>query len=717
MKKLFLFLFILFLTGAINAQQLSYRFANPRIIRIFGGQYLEFDVQIKCSQPGTYLWTSTIKLNFNNTTFNNSVGNWGVTKIGLFAGNTGGFSPPPKYTVVQTITGTAPNKILNIGLLGQASKLPNGPSSTDFCEIPIDYTTIVTIDAPLSVFTGDALAGVDFLESGMNGFQQYISAPSILTSYNNPNLFDSRDFINAYTGRFYSNTYGWSQIGGATDNVQYNNWATNVSTTVWEDASITQTDNTAALANNLYIGNGSATVPVLTIPANKWLTVSGTLTNPGTAANLLVADKGSLILNTSAPASVDKYITGDWTSATTGWHLLSSPVAAQSISGNWTPSGASGDYDFYAFDETKLYEYWLNFKAGDFAAFNGGTNFVPGRGYLVSYEQSGTKTFSGNLNVANVTRSGLANTAGSACPGWQLVGNPFTSAIDWSAGTWTKTNIDAVAQVWDETAASYKTMIEKGNIIPAMNGFMVHTPGSGSLTIPADARLHNANSWYKSSGEEFILLKANDLQSTASQSSIVRFNPQATEAYDSEFDSYFMPGYAALFYSKSGDDSYALNTLPELSDNLVIPFSFVKNESTQYSIELEKSIAGAVVYLTDKKTGIDHNLSLNPVFSFTADAGDAAERFVLHFDNLNVNVNTVENNFSLWYNQGELHFSSLPVNLLSVSLIDMAGRELFHLEKPSSDHISLGYRYGTGWYLVKVTMTDKVVTKKIYINN
>ena len=230
------------------------------------------------------------------------------------------------------------------------------------------------------------------------------------------------------------------------------------------------------------------------------------------------------------------------------------------------------------------------------------TTFIPGKGYLVAYQQTDTKTFSGNLNVADVTLSGLTNTGTSAYPGWHLAGNPFASAINWGSGTWTKTNINAVAQVWSSADGSYKTTTEQSDIIPAMNGFMVYTTGSGELTIPADAREHNAANWYKSD-EEFILLKANDLEGLTSQSSIVRFNPSATEAYDADFDAYFLAGFAPMFYSVSGSSLYALNTLPAVSNELAIPFGFMKNSATNYNIELAKNIPATIVYLTDIKTG------------------------------------------------------------------------------------------------------------------
>ena len=218
---------------------------------------------------------------------------------------------------------------------------------------------------------------------------------------------------------------------------------------------------------------------------------------------------------TTIERTIDAYTTG-----TNGWHLISSPVVAQSIGGDWTPGTG---YDFYVLDESNA-SYWLNQK--NHPEF---TNFIPGTGYLVAYQNTSTKTFTGAMNAGPVTKSGLTSTTGDFA-GWHLVGNPFTSAINYATGTWTKTNLDAEMQVWSSADASYKTSTEVGGIVPAMNGFMVHTSGSGELTIPLNSRVHNAASWYKST-EDFILLKANDPTNQSSQSSLVRFNSGATNQF------------------------------------------------------------------------------------------------------------------------------------------------------------------------------------------
>jgi hypothetical protein len=452
---------------------------------------------------------------------------------------------------------------------------------------------------------------------------------------------------------------------------------------------------------------------IVEIAATGSLTVDGTLSNSGSLnIKSTATNTGSLIHSTAdVPATVERYITAaTWETAGSGWHLLSSPVAAQSISGNWTPTGTGNDYDFYAFDETATTEYWLNQKVGA----NNITTFIPGKGYLVAYQQTDTKTFSGNLNVADVTLSGLTNTGTSSYPGWHLAGNPFASAINWGSGTWTKTNINAVAQVWSSADGSYKTTTEQSDIIPAMNGFMVYTTGSGELTIPADAREHNAANWYKSD-EEFILLKANDLEGLTSQSSIVRFNPSATEAYDADFDAYFLAGFAPMFYSVSGSSLYALNTLPAVSNELAIPFGFMKNSATNYSIELAKNIPATIVYLTDIKTGTVTNLTDEGAYHFTAAEGDDANRFTLHFGTLGMDDPSTTAPVNIYAYGGVVYLNG-PDAKASVTITDLTGRVVM-AERVNGNGLAMlnAAKLPKGVYVVTAVAGSRVVSAKVIL--
>ncbi len=219
-----------------------------------------------------------------------------------------------------------------------------------------------------------------------------------------------------------------------------------------------------AQVNNLVIESGAA----LTIAAGGALTVNGTLTNDAGTSGLVIQSTSSgeggtdsLIHNSAGvSATVERFIAQHDGDIVKGWHLLSSPVASQDIRPEFfLASSVDSDYslvDFYRWDETlnvnSVIGGWSNIKSGSFGAPTSGaaqaTNtFTVGRGYLMAYKQlPSTKSygdkahqFMGTINTGDVTMGGLTFTASSDHAGWNLLGNPFASAIQW--GGWTTDNI------------------------------------------------------------------------------------------------------------------------------------------------------------------------------------------------------------------------------------------------------------------------------------
>jgi len=386
--------------------------------------------------------------------------------------------------------------------------------------------------------------------------------------------------------------------------------------------------------NNLTVSNTGG----VSIDVNTPVTVSGTLSNTVGAGGLILKSTslgyGSLIHSSSSvQGRVERSIIGaTWSEWNDGWHLLSSPVAAQSVSGDWTPAGAGNDYDFYAWSESALSDNWLNQKV----AGNNINTFVTGQGYLVAYEQTDVKEFNGDLNYASVTLNGLTHTSGNTYEGWHLAGNPFTSALDWSTGSWTKTNLGAAAKIWVEADKSYKDVTtDYNNIIPAMNGIMVYVDEAttGTLTIPANARVHDLTNWLKSAPAGFIVLTARETEGNSAQETIIRADNNATNGFDLDLDSKFMAGFAPMLYSVAEGNYLSFNTLPDLDPTRSIDLGFVKNNATSYTIELSKEnlVPGIQLFLTDKLTGVVTDLIANPVYHFNAADGDIVNRFNLQF--------------------------------------------------------------------------------------
>lgn len=456
----------------------------------------------------------------------------------------------------------------------------------------------------------------------------------------------------------------------------------------------------------------------LVISPSGILTVQGLFLNDAGAQGLVItADEtgtGSLIHESgNLNATIGRFVSAaDWVSDGKGWQLVSSPVAAQPVSGSWTPTGSNNDYDFLMLDESRISDCWLNQKD----ASSNISTFVPGVGYFAAYQQEGVKAFSGVLNTGTVTMTGLENTSNSAFSGFHLAGNPFASAIDWNTGSWERSNIPPSSMyLWNSSEGSYQTLVQTGGLIPAMHGFMIYTRGNGTLTIPADARVHSTSPLLKGAADDFILLTARDMEGQTAQSSIVRLDPRATAGFDEDFDAHFLPGFAPMFYSRTWDAFLALNTLPEINELLCIPFGFMKNGASLFNIELTRSIPGATIYLTDRKTNTVVNLSQLPVYSFLSEDGDDPDRFLIHFSTLGTGELPSDKPLQTIVHNGTLHLDGLPAGS-EVKLSNLSGQTLKQLKAGEESSASMSTQgLPSGIYLVIVTSDKGFISRKVVL--
>lgn len=414
---------------------------------------------------------------------------------------------------------------------------------------------------------------------------------------------------------------------------------------------------------------------------------------------------------TTGSANVERYLTGGWGEWNEGWHHISSPVAAQAIV-DFETTGENNGYDFYGWEETT--DTWMNQKDADFATWNGGTNFNIGQGYLVSYESAlSTKTFTGVLNKTDVTANDLTQT-GTIYNGWNLLGNPFASALTWNDGNWILGNVAGGAKIWHEDNKSYSDIPERG-IIPMAQGFMVQVNDATSLTIPAASRVHNSQAFYKSATEQ-LLLVATETEGGSAQESKIRVNSKATEGFDFEYDSRFLAGYAPEFYSVVGDEFLSTNSLPSIDAGLVIPFGFVKNAASAFTISLKESLPGRVVYLTDNQTGKMTNLSENPVYSFTSNEGDDASRFLVTFGSLGINNPEAAEAINVYAYGNVLYLETPSKEAALVNVYNLTGQLVMQAKTGGNSLNTLNAsELSNGIYVVNVMLNNAVVSRKVSI--
>ena len=524
------------------------------------------------------------------------------------------------------------------------------------------------------------------------------------------------DYISIATGNW-SSTSTWNTYNSTTKL-----WA-DASSEPASDKNVTisngdavTVDGTGDAANALTVSEGAT----LTISDTKDLDINGNLVNSGTfTINSSASGTGSLIVEGTATGSVvmHRYIAAaTWGTWDDGWHFLSSPVANYPIATNFTAT----DYDFYAWSEK--YNVWVNYKDGTNPAFddedvNGSNNFELGRGYLAAYKLESTRNFTGTINVANVEITGLTITGEGNHRSWHLLGNPFNSALTWYTD-WTKSNIAGTAKIWHEGNKSYSDIAADG-IIPATNGFMVQASGgTGTLTIPKAERIHSATVFYKSSEYPIIKLKATNIDYPSAQESQLRFNPKSTFGWDMEFDGDFLSGFAPHFYSTVEGVPQSVNSMPDLKGTTAVPFTFIKNDGLNFSIELyEVENMVLDVWLLDKKLNNNHNLSQNPLYLFTAFEQDDHERFVIQFAPVGIDEEqSPHSNIQTWASNKTIHIVNPENSRGEIRVLNLFGQQVAQAKLTGDTKQQIQLNVPTGCYLVNVVSEEGVVTRKVMVN-
>lgn len=492
-----------------------------------------------------------------------------------------------------------------------------------------------------------------------------------------------------------------------------------------------------SIGNNLTITSGT-----LQIDAGLALTVDGTLTNNAGSTGLLLESDGTdgnayLIHSTAdVPATVENYFTGD----AEAWHLFSSPVASQAISGDFTPTGTYPDgtgYDFYMWYE--LGDEWVNFKntsiAPTWETANGSNNFVVGRGYLAAYQATNpTKSFSGNLNQGTVNYA--MTTGGSGTYGSKnLVGNPYPSSIDWKASSgWGRSNIAESGggydmHIYNQSYGNYgaynsASLIDDGTngttrYITSCQGFMVKASATGNISMDNGVRVTNNQAFLKSTNEiqDYLKLKVECPDLTYSDETIIEFHHQTDEGGASKLFS-FIAEAPSLYTSKNGEN-YAINFMGIPNNERVIPLNFEAGVDGYYSItasSLETFAEGTVIILEDTKANSTHELTENPVYEFQAFVNDDPERFKLHFaGSFAIPESSTPEGFNIYSSGKTIYLNSSKEQIAIVNIYNVTGQLIASKPLIVNGLTRFEVQTQTGWYVVKVLINEDLFGKMVFL--
>jgi len=504
-------------------------------------------------------------------------------------------------------------------------------------------------------------------------------------------------------------------------------------------------ENTATL-----IINGSVTIPeltvevggIVTISTGNSLTVSGALTNSAGSTGLVIESGGSLITNStvSGSATVKREIASD-----NKWHFISSPVSGQNIcDGNFAPltanfnSTTGATFDFFKWNASGAVgaANWINLKKADWSAntddFGSPPAFDVKTGYLVAYSSSfagsTTKSFTGTPNTGDQTVT--LTTSGNT---WNLVGNPFPSAIDWDAVTGKANLTDGYYSIYNEAKsggagfesyldATHKTAGTNGKI-SSIQGFFVAASAS-PIGIPNTARVID-NNWLKSDEagtvNQLVIKLSHDVYYDESFIIFESTGSLSKGWYDAGKLLSLDTGIPQVYTMKDNDLKICINSMPLLNGPVTVPIGMYVPSDGDYSIQLSgfesfASLPG--ILLEDLKTNTTRNIVQNPVYDFSAATGDDPNRFLLHLaGSIGISEKPVDHPFHIFAsdhtlivvdntgkNQGELFVYNMMGQVIGASALNGNTMCKLNLDVPS------------GYYLVKITSMDQAYSGKVFIS-
>ena len=458
----------------------------------------------------------------------------------------------------------------------------------------------------------------------------------------------------------------------------------------------------------------------LKITSTGALEIIGDIANTDENALIVDADingTGSLVHNSDdVKAKVNCYIDNSSISRnwSADWHFISSPVANQAIE-SFIPT--EENYDFYSWSEFN--STWNNQKkdnstANDFYTDNG-FDFAKGRGYLVAYENEGYKKFLGTLNNGDVTYPLSCSTDGEFViekyTGFNLLGNPYPSYIDWEAEGWTRDMLELqTVWIYDDDVNNYITYTLGGvatnggsQYIAPCQGFFVKAKTPGNFVMTNDIRTKSKSAFRKDNDENIFKVRVNGASGQDEIAVVIGDN-------DDVFKMFSLNESAPSLYINKGVGNY---TVVYIDDEKSLPLNFEVESMSKFTISLSESGNDFTeIYLEDRLTGEKVNL-LTDSYSFLHSKGNKKERFVLTM--AHSSQPTAHSQFA-YISNGELVITEISGDA-TINIYDIMGRN-----EIDRIHTNAEYRIHTdglssGFYIIQKIDDKGIKTQKILLNN
>jgi hypothetical protein len=390
---------------------------------------------------------------------------------------------------------------------------------------------------------------------------------------------------------------------------------------------------------------------------------------------------------------------------------------------------------------------------GTLAPFTASFTGVPNNGIIQPTIARGSITgpnFTGT-NGANIT---------NLDDNWNLLGNPYPSAINATTFLANNPNIDGNIRIWTHgspisdtnpnpfygsflqnyTVNDYVSYNATGSTPPGYNGkigagqgfFVVMNDGAAATsTVTFNNSLrssaYNNTQFYKSNANEAstadeahrIWLSLVD-SSSSSATTLLGYVTDATYDKDRLFDAPYKVVPQLSIYSLLDSNPMIIQGRPvPFDDNDFIPLGVTIPAGGVYTIAINQvdglfGNAAQTIYLEDLYNNVVYDLRQAP-YSFSANAGNYADRFILRYKTTPLSNTAFDSSATYGYISNQtLHIKSTE-QIKEIALFDIAGKHIITYKTDvNKTNIEEHFPYANGVYIATIKLENgKIVTQKL----
>lgn len=593
---------------------------------------------------------------------------------------------------VNNPTGT--NRFLTLVQHGNGSTNPIRIQNLNIMAGLLNLHTYVRVDSNL-INNGNIISKPNGTSTTIYfGGNTTISGTSLTT-------FNNLEIISGYTLR-----------GKLNDNFEVTgNW-TNNGTFIHNNGTVTFTSSngqniggsSGTNFNNLTVGGPNWTVANIITPnqtVRSVLSINGTFTTCNECLTLLSSETQTALLDKDMNGTfngtfkMQRYIPINY-----GYRYFAIPFQTATVSqfSSWCNLNASFPR-FYTYDQSNDMTGWESYTTPS-------NTLSPLYGYAVNLGNGNSSTtleLKGQLNnIYGVSRV-LVNNNKPFTQGFQLIGNPYPTPIDWTSTGITRNNVDNAIYFFDPSTtdmyggiySSFVNGVSTGTankVIASMQGFFVHAsnPDWGNITITLHAGTNNLSpAFHKNTDQKPIQLSltAKSSISKYSDKAILYLDDKATTTFNSELDALKLFNTASdipSLYFYDNENKYSIKATNLSVDSIQISELVVFSPTkANYTIALDefKEYAGSKnIILLHKESGL--YIDANKETSLTFDGGEQSNnhfKLILAPKSIDIESLIKEPVLKAWSNSDGIHLS-FPANLDcsgKVEVFSLQGKLLF----------------------------------------